>query len=372
MSTPGEISLYFHVPFCLKKCPYCHFYSVYPKDDLIKLLTQCFLKEIDKVQGKIVSIYFGGGTPSLLGNNIKAVLDKIRQKHDLKNVEITLETNPEDVSLEKIKNFKQAGVNRISLGVQSFNDFELEVLKRSHSAQKSISSIENIYEAGIENISIDLMYDLPLQSLQSFDNSLKIALQMPISHLSLYNLTFEEKTPFFKEQKELKKKVPDEATSVSLLEKACEYFSKNGFKRYEISAFAKNGKVSNHNIGYWIGRPFLGFGPSAFSYFEKKRYKNISNVQKYIELVQKDLSSVDFSEMLPYPENLKELLAINLRMLDGIDIFDFQKKEGLLPQETLEDLEKMTRLGFLEKEINTFKLSKKGLMFYDTVAIDLI
>ncbi len=369
MQTPGKTSLYFHIPFCKKKCPYCHFYSVYPKDSSIKSLSSCFLKQLESVKVQIASIYFGGGTPSLFGENIGVILEKIKRDHNIQDIEITLETNPEDVTREKIRLFKNAGINRISLGVESFNDEELKILGRNYTAPQAMRSIETIYEGGIENISIDLMYDLPFQTELSFEKSLDYALKMPISHLSLYNLTLEENTPFYKNKDKLKKTMPDSKLSLKLLKKAIEKFS--AWHRYEISAFAKDKKVSYHNIGYWTGRPFLGFGPSAFSYFEGKRYQNVCNTEKYIALVQKDFSPVDFSEKLPYPENVCELLAINLRMLDGVDIEKFQEEKPL-PKDTLLSIKKMLSSGLLEQEQNIIRLSEKGTLFYDTVAENLI
>jgi len=207
MQTSGkkDISLYFHIPFCKKKCPYCHFYSIYPKKEFIDMLFFCFFKQLERISFKnknIVSIFLGGGTPSLIEEKkIEALLKKI----DKKNAEITIEANPQDISLEKMKKLKKIGINRVSLGVQSFEEKLLKKLKREISKKIIIKAIYDIYNADIKNISIDLLYDIPHQTKNSFIKTIKTALELPISHISLYNLTFEKNTPFYKNKKSHKK-----------------------------------------------------------------------------------------------------------------------------------------------------------------------
>ena len=374
MPTTGRnLSLYFHVTFCRKKCPYCHFYSIYFKKYLIDVYVEGILKHLEKSKKlfekrTIKSIYFGGGTPTLIGHaGIKTILNAIKPFDE--NIEITIETNPEDVSVDKIKSFKNVGINRVSVGVQSFDDSLLKILDRNHNAKKAIDAIFDIRQAGIENISIDLMYDIPKQSSQSFKNSLDVVKTLPIEHISLYNLTFEENTLFFREKEKYKKSLPEEELSLDFLELAVKSFEKMGFSRYEISAFSKKNRRSTHNIGYWTAREFLGFGPSAFSYFEGKRFKNISNLQKYVSSLKENKKSVDFSEELSYPKNVNELLVINLRLIEGIDIVEFEKKVAKIPSKTLAELKKSP---FVEFKNNKIFLNKKGLLFYDSLASEII
>ena len=319
---------------------------------------------------KIISIFFGGGTPSLLGKkNISSILQKIK---NLKKPEITLEINPEEVTLQKMKNFKEMGINRISLGVQSFDNNLLKILERTHSSKQAISAIENIYLAKIDNISIDLMYDIPTQTLKSFKETLKIIKNLPLTHISLYNLTFEKNTPFHKNKKKLSKYLTDKK-SFDFLKTAVNFFKKNNFYRYAISAYAKEKKFfSKHNLGYWIARPFLGFGPSAFSYFNGKRSQNISNLYKYYNLLKKGKSPTCFTEKLNYPDNVKELLMLRLRVAEGLNIKNFQKTYGILPKETKKALKELSLQGFLQIKNEKIKLSKKGLFFYNSVAESLI
>ncbi|KPK32480.1 MAG: hypothetical protein AMS24_04165 [Chlamydiae bacterium SM23_39] len=372
MQTYGDISLYFHIPFCKKKCPYCHFYSIYPTPQNIDLFLEGILIELKRLNLKknITSIFFGGGTPSLLDpNQIKIILDEIKYKD---NCEITLEANPEDISLKKVKKLKNIGINRISIGVQSFDDDSLKTLQRRHTSKDTIQSIEKSYEAGIKNISIDLLYGIPHQSIKSFEKSLKIACNLPITHISLYNLTFEKNTFFYKKRKILKNFLPSEKDVIKFIKTSKKILKTHNFHQYEIASYAKKNFQSKHNIGYWTARQFLGLGPSAFSYTKGKRFKNISNLLKYTNLLKKSFSVIDFEEKLKYPKNVKELLVINLRLLSGINLKKFQKKIGIIPKETFCLIENFIKDKFLQKKNNKIKLTSKGILFYDSIAELLI
>lgn len=313
---------------------------------------------------ELISIYLGGGTPSLLEpNELESILSFIGQTAQ----EITLEANPENVTLEKMKAYKALGINRVSIGVQSLSDSSLQVIERGHSSQKAIDAIELTFQAGIENISIDLMYDLPHQSLHSWRKTIDIAATLPIMHLSLYNLIMEEGSLYFKRQKELKKTIPSDETSLAMLSYAVESLEKAGLKRYEISAFARNNHISLHNTGYWTARPFIGIGPAAFSYYEGRRFRNIPHLKKWQAAIENGIKPIDFTETLPYPDNVHELLAVRLRLLEGVDLSLFS-----LPLSTETVLKNLEEEGFLIKEKNKVRLSEKGTLFYDTVAAHII
>ncbi|NGX44534.1 MAG: Oxygen-independent coproporphyrinogen-III oxidase-like protein [Candidatus Anoxychlamydiales bacterium] len=370
--TGKDLSLYFHVPFCSSICPYCNFYKIFYKFEMEKSYVKAIEKHIDRVKSileksNIVSIYFGGGTPSLLEANVfEKILTLINPPSD---IEITIEINPEDYSIDKIKAYKKLGINRVSLGVQSFDDKLLKILKRRHSSKKAKDAILDIYRCGIKNISIDLMYDILHQDLESFKKTIDEIENLKITHISLYNLTFEKETFFYKNRATLEKYLPNEKESLKLLNEAVIEFEKLGFNRYEISAFAKKGFESFHNVGYWKARSFLGFGPSAFSYFENQRFRNIKNFQKYVDAFELKKPHIDFEEFLKYPDNINELIAINLRLVEGIDIAEFEKNIGKIPKKTIELLKTSEFISFHK---NRIKLNKKGLLFYDTLASDII
>jgi oxygen-independent coproporphyrinogen-3 oxidase len=245
-------------------------------------------------------------------------------------------------------------------------------LGRNHSAKKALYAIEQTALAGINNISIDLMYDLPDQTIASFERTLNQIEGLPITHLSLYNLTFEPHTAFFKRQKALAPLLPSPEASYAMLDLACARLPQMGLHRYEISAFAKEGFHSIHNSGYWTARPFLGFGPSAFSYFEGKRFRNVSHLNRYAKALQSGLSPIDFEEQLSYPDNLHELLAVELRLLKGVDLSRFEQRHAPLPATTKALLDELKQKGWLLQENGQIRLTAQGRLFYDSVASSII
>ncbi|MBX9744215.1 MAG: radical SAM family heme chaperone HemW [Chlamydiales bacterium] len=363
----SPISLYFHIPFCTKKCPYCHFYVLPNKPNFHHLLEKGLelewgLRKELLHKKPITSIYFGGGTPTLFGPKpIARVLERISFES---NSEVTIEANPEEVTKELLTQYRQTGINRLSLGIQSLDDRSLQTLERSHSARRALEAIFAAAAAGFTNISIDLMYDLPGQTEASFLYTLEQIKQLPITHVSLYNLTIEPHTAFYKRREVLQPQIPSSNTSLRLLQHAITTLEGMGLARYEISAF---GQPSIHNSGYWTGRSFLGFGPSAYSFWGKSRFKNTANLQRYVKSLEQGILPVDFEETLPYPANLKELLVIRLRLKTGVNIENLN-----LPEGTLQSLEHLKQQGFLQQTASTWQLTDKGMLFYDTVAVELI
>jgi oxygen-independent coproporphyrinogen-3 oxidase len=367
-----DVSLYFHVPFCEKKCPYCHFYVIPDKISHKNLLSTSFdlewKQESFKLKNKrIVSIYFGGGTPTLFApDGILKILTFIKEHQTIDECEITIEANPENVDENLLYQLREMGINRLSLGVQSLDDRSLETLERTHSAKKAKEAIFCAKKCGFKNISIDLMYDLPSQTVASFRYTLDQLQDLPIQHLSLYNLTIEPHTAFYKRRKSLTFVSPE--ISLQFLQMALTTLDNIGLKRYEISAFSKQGFSSYHNLGYWTARPFLGFGPSAFSYWEEERYRNVANLNKYAQALEEGESPVDFKEKLEFLDHVNELLAVHLRLVEGVDVNRFGKPSD----ETMRSIQKLVEEGFLTEETCQIRLSEKGMLFYDEVASRII
>jgi oxygen-independent coproporphyrinogen-3 oxidase len=314
---------------------------------------------------RVVSIYFGGGTPTLFApEGIAEILERIKKSgvELSSDCEITLEANPEEVNLDLFKDLLSLGINRLSLGVQSLDARSLLQLERIHSAEKAKEAIYAAAQAGFKNISIDLMYDLPEQTEASWQSTLDQLKELPIRHLSLYNLTIEPHTAFHKRQI----KIPQGELSLAFLNRALEALERIGLKRYEISAFSIPGFESKHNLGYWTGRPFLGFGPSAFSYWEGERFRNVPHLNRYSQLLIKDQSPIDFRERLPYPANENELLAVRLRLKEGVN-WNSQWSE-----ETKRAIEKLKLDRFLVQKNDRLQLTEQGMLFYDTVASEII
>lgn len=375
-----DVSLYFHIPFCTKKCPYCHFFVLPDKEKFKAPFLNALFKEWElrspALAGKrIVSIYFGGGTPTKLPPSEYARLLGMIQRSSVEiaqECEITLEANPEDVTLPLMQEFHSVGINRVSLGIQSLVDPELTLLGRTHRSSKSLSAIHAVHQAGISNISIDLLFELPAQTLSSFEKSLSAVQDLPITHLSLYNLTFEPYTIFFKKKEELSKRISPDREKLEMLNLAIETLSSFGLHRYEISAFCRSGKESLHNSGYWTARPFLGFGPSAFSYWEGSRFSNTTRFSDYLDKLKVGLFPVGFQETLSYPANLKELFTVQLRLLKGVNLPEFISRQGPLPVLFREKLNQLISQGWLKEEGEQIRLTEEGLLFYDSVAAELI
>lgn len=366
----SALSLYFHIPFCTRKCPYCHFYVVPNNLSHHEILLTSLLTEWKRLLPKtwaheITSIYFGGGTPSLFGCKPIAKLLSTIERESLvaSDCEITLEANPEDVTTKLMREYRDAGINRVSIGVQSLVDSSLTVLERRHSAQRAFDAVVDTFLAGIKNLSIDLMFELPDQTPESFAKSLHKLKDLPITHLSLYNLTIEPNTPFSKRTLNL----PSQQEGLAMLEQATSHLESIGLYRYEISAFAKPGFASRHNMGYWTQRPFFGLGPSAFSFYEGSRFRNIAHLSRYAKALRNNQSPVDFSELLPYPQNQLEQLAVELRLIRGVDLSRYS-----LPEATHEVLKDLKKQGLLCHKQQHLKLTKKGLLFYDLVASEII
>ncbi len=356
------ISLYFHFPFCTRKCPYCHFYVIPNRDQdaFIEALLKEWELRLPQIEGKeIVSLYFGGGTPTLSVEGIKRILQKTAAP------EITVETNPEDVTPELMKTLHDLGVNRVSIGVQSLNNTLLKHLGRTHTAQKAVDAVNITHAAGIKNITIDLMYEIPYQTIEMWKETVDAAVELPITHLSLYNLTIEPHTAFKKREEDLRPHLPDEETATEMLQYACERFEEKKLHRYEISAFARDGKVSIHNSGYWTGREFLGYGPSAFSYYGGKRFQNICHLNRYIKMLEQGKFPVDFEEELPFPASLHEKIAIGLRLTEGIPL-------SSIPLDTQTLLTDLDREGWIVYRADHATLTDQGRLFYDTVAEKII
>jgi oxygen-independent coproporphyrinogen-3 oxidase len=375
MSGKEPVSLYWHIPFCSRKCGYCHFYVLPDKEELKDELLEGFALEWSRFEPfldgrEVVSVYFGGGTPALFGpKRLQKVLSWIPRTS---SCEITLEANPVDATLDLLKAYADLGINRLSIGVQSLDDTLLQILTREHNAKGAIEAIHNASKAGFNNVTIDLMYDVPNQTLAAWRSTLSMIGKLPIHHLSLYNLTIEPHTQFFKRQGELKPLVPNEETSLAMYQEAVAYLESVHLKQYEVSAFAQSGFESQHNSGYWTGRSFHGFGPSAFSYWGKRRFRNIANQRRYLEALRAGQSPVDFEEKLDEEAHKRELFVIQMRLVKGVHLPTFTALYGSLNRETHSMLSTMIENRLIIDEGGWLKLTDRGRICYDAIATELI
>ncbi len=365
--------IYIHIPFCRKKCNYCNFYSVvserYIDDFLVSLDKEIELQKNFLKDEKVETIYFGGGTPSILTpENISDILKKLKITFSIiPDVEFTLEANPLDLNLAYLQEIRNIGVNRLSLGVQSFDNNVLNYLSRTHREIDSHKVIELVQKAGFENYTMDLIFGVPGMDMALWKKQLDTFKSYDIPHLSAYALTVEEKTALDIFIKKGKIEAPLEESAASHLEYLIEWASQNNYEHYEISNLSKKGFHSKHNSSYWNREKYLGLGPSAHSFDGKKRYWNIASVKKYIEqIAQAQIPSE--SETLTEVDVYNEIVLTSLRTADGINVALLAEK--YLPH-FLQQTSSYLHNGYLIQKGDFYKLSKKGLLFSDAISMDL-
>ncbi len=369
--------IYLHIPFCKQACNYCDFHfstSLKMKASFVDaLLTEIELRKSVFDQQTINSIYFGGGTPSLLSeedlNRIFATLFTSFSVSPL--AEITLEANPDDLSLEKIKVLKNTPINRLSIGIQSFRDEDLRFMKRAHNAKEALSSIKNCKQAGFTNLTIDLIYGTPGMDSSAWLENLNIAFDLDIPHISSYALTVEPNTELHHQVLHQKVSNVDENQSAAQFELLITQMKRNGYEQYEISNFCKPGAYSKHNSSYWKKDMYLGLGPSAHSFYDNKRLWNVSNNTKYVKSLAQNLLPLQ-EEVLSLEDRYNEYVMTSLRTKWGCSIAEiennFSSELAVYFRNEIE-LYVSTENVLVKKEV--YYLSEKGKLLADKIASDL-
>ena len=374
-----SLGIYIHVPFCRSKCQYCDFYSLANKDDRLMdgyLDATCaHIKEAGALAPgyKVDTVYFGGGTPSFFGaDGIAMILTCIRRNFDVDiNAEISMECNPDSVSDKFLGRMRAEGFNRMSLGIQSDDDDTLKKLGRPHTYAQAAAAFHRIRKAGFKNISVDLMYGLPGQTLRAWQDTLEHVLTLNPEHISCYGLKIEEGTPFWQYQDVLN--LPSDDTQADMYLAAVEILKSHGFRQYEISNFARKGLYSRHNMKYWTGGEYLGFGPSASSDFAGKRFTLCRDVQGYIQGIRKGGEIIDEVQEIPMRERAGEYVMLRLRTVNGVDPEEYERM-FLLPFAPLEEvLEKHRSLGYTNRaEGGRWNLTPKGFLISNSIISDLL
>ena len=365
--------IYIHIPFCKKRCIYCDFYSstdnrlVDKYIDALCIELESRLHEIDK--NNITTIYIGGGTPSQLSaTQLGEIINFIKSKIDFSLIEeFTIEVNPDDVTYDYIKECISLGINRVSMGIQSFVDKELKIINRRHDSYQAIKAIETIKSAGISNISIDLIYGLPLQTIESWIYSIQKAIEMNVPHISCYNLSYEEGTALYRMREKGEIKECDEDSCIEMYDILVKMLADTDFEHYEISNFAKRGYYSRHNSNYWNLTPYLGLGASAHSFDGSIRRYNPSSIQKYTSNISESSIAYEEEQETLY-EQFNEYIMINLRTMWGVNT---QKVKTIFGEELRNHIIKYSRrfieTGDLKEKENTIVLSEKGIMLSDYI-----
>ena len=370
--------IYIHVPFCKRKCGYCSFYSTTRleiKAGYLQALRKELQQRRDYLNGEQVqTIYFGGGTPSLMEPaEIQSVIDTIKQLHSVAdNPEITVEANPDDLTLAYISQLAQTSVNRLSIGIQSFDDEMLVLMNRRHTAQQAIDAVMNCQQAGYGNISVDLIYGLPQMTADDWRRQLDNVARLNVQHLSAYHLSYEEGTAFGLKLKQHKLEEVSEDESLEQFEILTDWAKTAGFEHYEISNFAKPGFRSRHNSSYWNRTIYLGVGPAAHSYNRTTRSWNTANTAEYIKGIESD-SCVSEEEKLSPTDIFNDYVITALRTSSGIDMEYLEREQ---PRQMVEYLkhqaESFVADGKLEYSANHLKLTHSGIFVSDEIMESLI
>ncbi|MFZ5515805.1 MAG: radical SAM family heme chaperone HemW [Candidatus Zhuqueibacterota bacterium] len=373
-------ALYIHIPYCLKKCAYCDFFSKKFLPEYSDIYLAAVMQEMALNQNHPVfsatpvsTIYFGGGTPSVLpARAIEAMLARIHESFPtLQSGEITLEVNPETVDLNYLQSLRSMGVNRLSIGVQSFSDIELKLLGRIHDSDRAQQAIGRARQAGFENLSLDLIFALPGQSLSSWQANLDRAVTFSPEHLSIYCLTVEPGTALHRRIHSGKLHKASEEMERAMYLTSIERLSAQGYRQYEISNFARPGQECRHNKKYWDGSPYLGLGPSAHSFWQATRQWNVADVPKYFALIEQGVRPVDGAEILTREQQQFECIMLSLRTTDGVDLPEFKRRFGIefesAYKTTIETLRADAPTPLFRLDPQHFSLTPEGLVLYDEI-----
>jgi oxygen-independent coproporphyrinogen-3 oxidase len=367
--------IYLHIPFCKKACHYCNFHfstSMRHADKMIAAIHAELQLRKKEAQRPVETIYFGGGTPSVLSKeHIVGMLDQVHQHYDvIQSPEITLEANPDDLTLEYMQALQEAGINRLSIGIQSFHDSELKLMNRAHNASQALSSV-TLAKKEFDNVSIDLLFGNPNTTLDDWKRNLDHALQLEVPHISSYALTLEPKTALERFVDKGVVSLLDENVVEAQFHHLVDTLTQAGYDHYELSSFGKPGYHSQNNTGYWQGKTYLGIGPSAHGFDGNQRYWNVSNNASYMQQITKG-ELPQTIEKLSVVDIFNESIMIGLRASWGVSLQAMENKLGLRYRQHLEDQAKrFMDEGLLHIENNALKTTRKGVFLADGISAEL-
>lgn len=374
-----KISLYIHIPFCAQKCLYCDFPSFARKDHLRKAYIEALNKEIISLREKhnnleINTIFIGGGTPSVLeADELECLLKEVAKLNMAKDIEYSMECNPGNLTEEKLEVMKKYGVNRISMGLQAKQDNLLKGLGRIHNYKTFKENFLLAKKVGFNNINVDLMFGLPNQRLNEWEETLREIISLEPAHISAYSLIIEEGTAFYNLYENDKLKLPTEEEGRKMYHLAKKILEENGFNQYEISNYAKEGKECRHNLAYWNMDNWIGVGSAAASYINGKRIKNISSVEKYINSINEKREAVEEIINNSKNDNMEEFMFMGLRKINGIDENEFKNRFSMNINDVYgEILNKYIDEGLLIRESGRIFLSEKGIEISNIIMADFL
>lgn len=367
--------VYAHIPFCKSRCSYCDFATdVYQNSEVVERYVSALCSEIRhsafEIENPFETIYFGGGTPSLLSaGQLEKILNALYKKFSFETeTEFTLEMNPATVTAEKLREFRNLGVNRASFGVQTFDDRALKILARGHDASDARKTFRLLREADFKNISFDLIGGLPHQTLGDWEKNLDEALKLNPEHLSLYLLEIHENTPLAEQIRSKRQPLPDEDLAAEMYEMIIEKVAAKGYAQYEISNFSKPGFESKHNSKYWLCDPVFGFGVSAHSFDGKSRRSNERDTKRYVSLTEENKSPIVETNHLTASQLSAEYAFLNLRLTEGLDLRIYKERFGIdLKTEFKDDFKRLIDIELVRFDNNKLKLTRRGMIYSNEV-----
>ncbi len=377
----NSLGLYLHIPYCLHKCGYCDFNSHKINTEEMDAYVTALLREMAHYakgpakDRQIATIFLGGGTPTTLPVHwLEEILKTIRDRFNVADdCEISFEANPATVSLEPLQRMRTAGYNRISIGVQSFHEPELKLLDRIHSEEEIHMTVEKAREAGFDNLSLDLMFALPGQTMASWEDNLAQALSKNPEHLSTYNLTIEPETAFHTLKAKGKLTLPPDDFQLEFYKKSIQTVTEAGYRHYEISNFCKPEKECRHNLIYWNNGDTLGLGAGASSYLDGSRFKNCNLPARYIREIETQSTAVEFSEQLESRQAMGETLMLGLRLREGMNIPPFEERFQTSFHKTYDEvISSLTKKNLITLDKNRIALSPEGLFLADSVILEFL
>ena len=380
----SDLELYIHIPFCVKKCSYCDFLSFPARAELQEAYTEQLIREISasSVYGdgfRVSSVFLGGGTPSLLEPRlITGIMSAVRHSFCVsEDAEITIECNPGSTLRHKFAVYKKAGINRLSIGLQSAENTELRMLGRIHSYEEFLKCYQGARMEGFDNINVDLINCIPMQTMKTWRKTLRQVTMLRPEHLSVYNLIVEEGTPYYEMQQKGLLMLPDEDEQEEIDTFTREFLSKNGYERYEISNYARDGKLCRHNVGYWTEVPYLGFGIGAASYYDGTRWSNTRDINSYLEAemtAPEGLCGIrNEIRRLTEADKMEEFMFLGLRMVKGVSETEFLQRFGRSMDNVYgRVLDKYVENGLIIREGYRYRLSERGMDISNTMLSDFL
>ena len=373
-----KAGIYIHIPFCTVKCIYCDFYSITEREDSIQRFINAIIKEIERCNSDVSNwiidtIFIGGGTPSLLnGEQIEKIISALSKKFDLSNlIEFSIEVNPGETPNEHLKLYKDYGINRLSIGVQSLQPKLLKFLTRIHDRKEVFQTFNNARDIGYDNINIDLIHSIPEQTLKLWKSDLEEIIRLNPEHISAYSLTVEKGTELFGMVKKKTVLMPKEEINATFFKNTVEILTSNGYRFYEISNFSKPGLQCKHNMHYWNIEPYLGFGPSAHSFDCKYRWNNAKNLDSYLQGIESNRAIKSNLELLSKTNIINETIGFGLRMSSGVALNKLPKEYRKKFENKFLSVSQKFK-NCLQKKNQRVRLSSKGFLFADEIIVDLL